>query len=38
MGPVVDAHLHFLPREAAFLAADELEAIMGVTAERLWFT
>jgi predicted TIM-barrel fold metal-dependent hydrolase len=29
---------HFLPREATFLAAGELEAIMGGTAERLWFT
>ena len=28
---------NFLPREATFLSAGELEAIMGGTAERLWF-
>jgi predicted TIM-barrel fold metal-dependent hydrolase len=28
---------HLLPREATFLAKDELELVMGGTAERLWF-
>jgi L-fuconolactonase len=28
---------HFLPREARFLSAAELSAVMGGTAERLWF-
>ncbi len=28
---------HFLPREARFLSPAELDAVMGATAERLWF-
>jgi predicted TIM-barrel fold metal-dependent hydrolase len=28
---------HLLPREATFLSKDELELVMGGTAERLWF-
>ncbi len=28
---------HFLPREATFLSKGQLDAIMGGTAERLWF-
>ncbi len=29
---------HFLPREARFLTTNQLSAIMGETAHRLWFT
>jgi predicted TIM-barrel fold metal-dependent hydrolase len=28
---------HLLPREATFLSKDELDLVMGGTAERLWF-
>ena len=29
---------HLLPREAGFLSKEELDAVMGGTAEQLWFT
>jgi hypothetical protein len=28
---------HLLPREATFLSKEELDLVMGGTAERLWF-